>query len=564
MAFTPQTFTKNGKTMVALTPGMAVDLAYNGWALQGAAPTRPRSELPASLGDLDALGALYARKGETSGANPTSTVGAYAYSAGTSAPLTIATYEGSGEITHPSVYFNADGWNGKRYWMAATPYPGSNSAYENPSIYCSDDGQTWAAPAGLTNPIAAAPASGYNADTHLVMVDGTLHCFYIRQGIPSTGAEQQLVFKTSTDGVTWSAMRTAFTADQTVSRPVSPAVLYEGGKWRTWYVDIVVGPRAIRYREATNPEGPWSAAVTCTGMSFPSGRQPWHLDAHRDGSELVLLIVDTASGNSDGGSLYRCVSRDGLAWTMDAENFMTPKAGRWDTKLYRSAFLPASVKGRRGYEVWYTSSLPAWKIGYTTVALQESRPDSQDANVNMLAAKAAMSPYVFGDTVNRADNAAAIGTADSGQTYTVSGTLGISGKAIYAPTAANNQATVTHGLTDGEFGLTSLVAGGAQWWLQVRKQDASNHIRFGWSGSQYSLEKVIGGSATVLSSVPTYIAPGAAGDRLKVTLSGTTVRAFINERQVAEATVTEVATATAMGIKSDGTTARLRNLYAKA
>lgn len=64
MAFAPQTFTKGGKTMVALTPHMAVDLAYNGWALQGAAPARPRSEQPASLGDLDGLSSTYAPRNQ--------------------------------------------------------------------------------------------------------------------------------------------------------------------------------------------------------------------------------------------------------------------------------------------------------------------------------------------------------------------------------------------------------------------------------------------------------------------------------------------------------------------
>jgi len=37
--------------------------------------------------------------------------------------FTIPTYDGSGTVVHPSVYFNPDGWSGYKYWMAFTPFP---------------------------------------------------------------------------------------------------------------------------------------------------------------------------------------------------------------------------------------------------------------------------------------------------------------------------------------------------------------------------------------------------------------------------------------------------------
>ena len=48
--------------------------------------------------------------------------------------LTIPTYDGSGQAVHPDVYYNASGWKGYKYWMTMTPYPNSNSGFENPSI----------------------------------------------------------------------------------------------------------------------------------------------------------------------------------------------------------------------------------------------------------------------------------------------------------------------------------------------------------------------------------------------------------------------------------------------
>jgi hypothetical protein len=53
--------------------------------------------------------------------------------------LNIPTYDGSGQAVHPDIYYNANGWNGYYYWMAMTPYPNGDAAYENPSIIVSND-----------------------------------------------------------------------------------------------------------------------------------------------------------------------------------------------------------------------------------------------------------------------------------------------------------------------------------------------------------------------------------------------------------------------------------------
>ena len=70
-------------------------------------------------------------------------------------------YIGS-ELVHPDVLHVPSGWSGYEYWMAVTPYPGSDSRFENPSIYASHDGETWVTPAGASNPITRprAAASG--------------------------------------------------------------------------------------------------------------------------------------------------------------------------------------------------------------------------------------------------------------------------------------------------------------------------------------------------------------------------------------------------------------------
>ena len=62
-------------------------------------------------------------------------------------PLTLSTYDGSGQVVHPSVLDFGQGlvkpgstsWNGYRYWMAITPFPNGNSDHENPCLYASND-----------------------------------------------------------------------------------------------------------------------------------------------------------------------------------------------------------------------------------------------------------------------------------------------------------------------------------------------------------------------------------------------------------------------------------------
>ena len=82
-------------------------------------------------------------------------------------PLMIPTYDGSGEAAHPSVLYFTSRWNRYRYWMAFTPYRGTNEKYENPSIVVSNDGIHWIQPKGLINPIIGKPEDGHLSDPNL-------------------------------------------------------------------------------------------------------------------------------------------------------------------------------------------------------------------------------------------------------------------------------------------------------------------------------------------------------------------------------------------------------------
>lgn len=498
-----------------------------------------------------------------------STVGAAVLCDGAAAPLTIPTPDGGGEIVHPSVYFNSRGWNGRRYWMAATPYPAANSAYENPCIYASDDGITWAPPAGVTNPIEPAPiaVNAYNSDTHLIEgPDGRLYVFWRQYDPNATGAQERIYYRASSDGVDWSDRQIVLLNAATTRRLVSPAIVYESGVWHMWAVDIVPSPNRVVHLTAPAATGPWSAPITVTGLSWASTRDPWHLDVHRVGSEYVLLYMDVTLDSSDGGSLYRAVSRDGTAFTQDAEPFLIPVAGRWDALLYRSCFLPAQVNGRNGYEVWYSSAGPKYKIGHTTAQLADARPVPQDDPANMLAAVAGYPGWLFGDVVNRPDSATSPGVASSGQAWAVSGgVVGVQAGALYWPNAGNNRATVDVGVTDHEIGATYRAFDpGQQQWLVVRYASTEEFLRGGLTGSGWSIQSVIGGTATTLVAASNRTFPLKATPRVRLVAQGTTISLYVEGRLVCQTTSTVGQTGTQVGINGQNPTTRITNVYARA
>ena len=171
--------------------------------------------------------------------------------------VTAPTYDGSGILVHPDVVDFGAGttWNGWRYWMAMTPYPDLNSAYENPSILVSSDGETWQVPAGLTNPIYPAPQTGWNSDTDLAYdpaTDELILIFRSNDFAPRVAR--------SSDGVTWPTTPTAPTWTLIGNQAVSPAMVRMGAtKWHIWQVvkDTATfsgGPRSVYRWTTTAPD----------------------------------------------------------------------------------------------------------------------------------------------------------------------------------------------------------------------------------------------------------------------------------------------------------------------
>jgi hypothetical protein len=478
--------------------------------------------------------------------------------------LDIPTYEDSGVVVHPSVYYNPDGWNGHKYWMAMTPYPGTNNKIENPSILVSDDGDNWVVPDGLTNPIENAPTGqfDYNSDPNLILgPDNRLYCFWRSFYDSQPGQQEQILYRASSDGIDWSDRQVAIINDRSVRRPVAPSVTYLEGTWIMYAVDIVPTPRKVLRMTATDPAGPWSEPeeVTITGAT---NGPPWHLDVHKVDDEWQMLAVD---GNEAGGDLWAATSHDGLNWQagpplVDRGNLPTD----WDQIYYKSCFIPAVRNGVFGWDAWFGAFTPECKVGRSWVTFDGTRQnklaiDSLDYAAGLLQAKSGLAPWLVGDTFSRSNGP--LGIAESGQAWIASsGKFVISNRTAIPSSTANNRAYVETGTTEQWVSVRTLTAdpGNNQLWLIGRLVDGSNYWRLGTNGS-LKLQKVVAGATTDVVSIANTNAIIPAGSTLGIRFEGNLVEVYANDRLLGSVTDPTHNTGTKAGLQSNSTNAKFTN-----
>jgi hypothetical protein len=229
--------------------------------------------------------------------------------------LTIPTYESSGQAVHPSVVYVPQGWgvDNKKYWMVMTPLPNNNSAYENPSIICSDDGETWTVPTGLTNPIQLPTGSDFLADGHLFLDDdGTMYCYYKLQGTNHI----EIMCKSSTDGVIWSdpVQILGFTGT-TSNNFFAPIMVKVNGEY--WLYTASGSSNYVLQRRisTTSPISGFGEPENTVFTGQYATSYWWHGDIKLCGDKFVALASFNDTGY--GYTYYFGVSSDGLNFTFE-------------------------------------------------------------------------------------------------------------------------------------------------------------------------------------------------------------------------------------------------------
>jgi len=290
-------------------------------------------------------------------------------------PLTINTYDGSGQSTHPSVVYFPNGWHGYKYWMAYTPYPYSNDKYENPCIAASNDGFTWSYPAG--NPLSPALTVGHNCDTELVYNSKTDQ-LYVYWLYTDDATYNQTKLTKSSDGVNWTSAQTVINDTRNAYSDLSPTIQVDynsqTGVWYMWYVNVAGESDWFLERRQSTDGITWSSPTELSTSAFTQpGTEIWHIYIQYIPSQneywaLAACVPDTDTTDTQRTELYFFKSADGLNW-VNYSKPVTPfgSTGAWDeARIYRSTFVYDPTTD--AFKVWYSAANAvdgAWRIGYT-------------------------------------------------------------------------------------------------------------------------------------------------------------------------------------------------------
>jgi len=255
--------------------------------------------------------------------------------------LNVPTYDGSGQVVHPSVVYSPAAISGFKWWMAMTPYPNSNDQKEDPSILASNDGIEWVVPAGVTNPLVPTPpgASDHNSDCDLLLVelDGvkTFWMFY-----RDTVSLNDTIWKiTSTDGIVWNSPVSMWVG-ASQGRTLSPTVFLANSKFVAMTVEL---PGSILSRRVSDDGDAWGSSLPVTLNNVPAGKHPWHVSARKDpnSSRIHLLIAFSDQVDfSDGSRLAYCYS-DNDGATVHFVDWLTPDTAYTEiARQYQASLLP--------------------------------------------------------------------------------------------------------------------------------------------------------------------------------------------------------------------------------
>ncbi|MCB1504821.1 MAG: hypothetical protein KDJ47_07570 [Hyphomicrobiaceae bacterium] len=253
--------------------------------------------------------------------------------------------------------------------MVAEPYPFADDYLENPSLFVSSDGVSWAVPTGVSNPIVAEPErrGSWHSDGDLILHgDSALYLYY---RFNSGAGETTCLLTRSEDGIRWTQPEPLFQF-QVSGRFASPAVIERGSRYSMFFVDTIA--RTVRVRHS--PDGRrWFEESEV--LQFPGA---WHLDAISWEGRIYLLLnaskalfllrsLDLETWeilSADGWRRFarpaEAVSgRAGSSWLP----LLAPSGHGWDDQeIYRSTFLIEDGEIR----LWYgaKSSGNQWNVGY--------------------------------------------------------------------------------------------------------------------------------------------------------------------------------------------------------
>lgn len=486
---------------------------------------------------------------------------------------TIPTPYSPTHVLHPSVQYFEDGWRGYRYWMAYTPYPSSDPEYENPCVCASNDGATWTAQGA--QPLVESPAGAeYNSDTDIAYDSANDRLVMVfRGGVSGT---QRLYVMSSSDGVTWTTpvqiYASAANGTSSSTDIASPSLMWNSttSKWEILGHNIKDTGSAWPLVKITSSSllSGWDAVFTTLTFTPLSGRKWWHSQFRRLSSGAYIgLVQDNANTVGGGGNLFAAYSSDGTTFysrRLENTSVVGPSSDAW----YRPSFALRYDVQTGGWVIdafgsrLTTSGILTQTMRLDAATFQSDRLSEIGALLNA-GALGNVTGILHADSFNRTNDAAGLGTASGGGTYTQPGgpidVLGISTNRAYNVTTGNCRAVLDMAVADYCARVT-IVSKNSNQWLIVRYIDANNFVRLGHSGGVLTLQRITGGGAnTLLTAVVT----PAVGDELMAECAGSQIRIFLSGRYYGKVIEGQgELTGTFVGMQMSGTTTHFDNFIA--
>lgn len=281
-------------------------------------------------------------------------------------PLDVATYDGSGQLTHPCVRHFPEGFGGHPWWMAASPYAYSDTALENPCVWYSDDGIRWSAD-GVTNPLALPPTEGgavvgYNSDPHLLLrEDGVMEVWWRTLYESGGNAGHEVIWRrTSTDGIHWTEPEELYREQGNARLLLCPVALHEDGMYRVW---VVRQQEGLRYYESADGTA-WRHIrdIDVSNPDYPEYKV-WHFDVNHTAKGYEFVGCYNIPGDYTSHKyLYYAVSQDNITYSKRVMILTRGETGSFDERL---VYRPTIVRLEDRVRIYYGANNAGnvWSIG---------------------------------------------------------------------------------------------------------------------------------------------------------------------------------------------------------
>jgi hypothetical protein len=324
-------------------------------------------------------------------------------------PLEIPTYDGSGQVVHPSVIdvwneYGIPRWSGYRYWMVLTPYPYSQDRYENPSLYASNDGLNWVVPQNITNPLDTAyggwdkgflfdPEMVYNPDTDQIWIYYQFaNAGFLKMNLIRVNPDLALTGPvTIMERSPWS---------QKDNRTRSFCIWREcADRWHMWGGGGVEKAPYNTYYHFSFDGIHWGdpTRVLTSGGEDPFqalGLSNWHMSGKPNLKErrVEFFVYSTINSrfrkylfSSKNPIIYAECSIDSptIFSTPLASPVLLPSKTGWDNgHLYRCSFQIIDEGTRYTYDIWYSAegSRGQWHLGHTKGYIGNSHQKNNDVS----------------------------------------------------------------------------------------------------------------------------------------------------------------------------------------